>query len=135
MERPKSGGEAGKCHVPPSRSEGNPRGDETARGERREEVAYSGTAGASDEVNIREKENLAMPTVIYRDDNRSQVQRIQDRLGNVSSGRAAEKVTTQPTRTVTTVYEKGFQAQKGAEPMQNSPDFWTTFTPTKRGTL
>jgi hypothetical protein len=73
--------------------------------------------------------------VIYRDDNRSQGQRVQARLNNVPSGRPAEKVTTQPTRTVTTVYEKGFQAQKGNEPMQSSPDFWTTFVPTKKETL
>jgi hypothetical protein len=76
-----------------------------------------------------------MPTVIYRDDNRNQAQRVQDRLGNAPSGRPSEATTTQPTRTVTNVYPAGYQAQKGAEPMQASPDFWTTFVPTKKETL
>ena len=33
------------------------------------------------------------------------------------------------------IYPTGYQAQKGAEPMKPSPDFWTTFVPTKKERL
>ena len=64
-----------------------------------------------------------MPEVIYRD------------KGNTQKAGAPTKLGNELSKTITKVYEKGSQAQKGAQPMPTSPDIWTSFTPTKGKTI
>jgi hypothetical protein len=65
-----------------------------------------------------------MPEVKYRDDNRSQTQKVPAKLGNEQTGGGTTKV-----------YEKGSQAQKAAEPMKPSEDIWSSYPVTKRETI
>jgi hypothetical protein len=65
-----------------------------------------------------------MPTVIYQNDrSQSQTQRTQTKFGNELTGKRT-----------TTIHPKGSQAHTGIEPMQ-TPDIWSSFTPTKKDTI
>jgi hypothetical protein len=69
------------------------------------------------------KENLTMPEVKYRSDNKSQGQKAQPtKLGNELS------------KTKTTIHPKGTQAHTGVEEMK-TPDIWATFPVSRKDRL